>query len=78
MHERKVEMAKRVGAFVGLPGGYGTFEEVSTELLLGLSFVRNVLEGLTLLFTVNGSRHLDADRDSLKTYVFFHLFIYAG
>ncbi|KAG2075907.1 hypothetical protein BDR04DRAFT_1004364 [Suillus decipiens] len=28
MHERKVEMAKRVGAFVGLPGGYGTFEEI--------------------------------------------------
>jgi predicted Rossmann-fold nucleotide-binding protein len=31
MHERKVEMAKRVGAFVGLPGGYGTFEEVVHE-----------------------------------------------
>lgn len=28
MHERKIEMAKRAGAFVGLPGGYGTFEEV--------------------------------------------------
>jgi len=28
MHERKVEMAKRVGAFVGLPGGFGSFEEV--------------------------------------------------
>ncbi|KAG6334885.1 hypothetical protein ID866_4209 [Astraeus odoratus] len=28
MHERKVEMAKRVGAFVGLPGGFGTFEEI--------------------------------------------------
>ncbi|KZS98890.1 hypothetical protein SISNIDRAFT_392982, partial [Sistotremastrum niveocremeum HHB9708] len=28
MHERKVEMARRVGAFVGLPGGYGTFEEL--------------------------------------------------
>lgn len=28
MHERKTEMAKRVGAFVGLPGGYGTFEEI--------------------------------------------------
>lgn len=28
MHERKVEMAKRAGAFVGLPGGFGTFEEV--------------------------------------------------
>ena len=28
MHERKVEMAKRAGAFVGLPGGFGSFEEV--------------------------------------------------
>jgi len=30
MHERKVEMAKRAEAFVGLPGGFGTFEEVRT------------------------------------------------
>lgn len=29
MHERKVEMAKRVNGFVGLPGGFGTFEEVN-------------------------------------------------
>jgi hypothetical protein len=29
MHERKVEMAKRSCGFIGLPGGYGTFEEVS-------------------------------------------------
>lgn len=28
MHERKVEMARRASGFVGLPGGYGTFEEV--------------------------------------------------
>ncbi|KAK7035781.1 hypothetical protein R3P38DRAFT_605976 [Favolaschia claudopus] len=28
MHERKVQMARRVGAFIGLPGGFGTFEEV--------------------------------------------------
>lgn len=28
MHERKVEIAKRVGGFIGLPGGFGTFEEV--------------------------------------------------
>lgn len=30
MHERKAEMAKRSCAFIGLPGGYGTFEEVRT------------------------------------------------
>jgi predicted Rossmann-fold nucleotide-binding protein len=28
MHERKVEMATRACGFVGLPGGYGTYEEV--------------------------------------------------
>ena len=28
MHERKAEMAKRSCAFIGLPGGYGTYEEV--------------------------------------------------
>ncbi|EJF62650.1 hypothetical protein BD309DRAFT_984780 [Dichomitus squalens] len=28
MHERKAEMAKRSCAFFGLPGGFGTFEEV--------------------------------------------------
>ncbi|KAJ6582817.1 hypothetical protein B0H10DRAFT_1926378 [Mycena sp. CBHHK59/15] len=28
MHERKVEMAKRVAGFFGLPGGFGTFEEI--------------------------------------------------
>ena len=29
MHERKIEMTKRAGGFVGLPGGFGTYEEVS-------------------------------------------------
>jgi predicted Rossmann-fold nucleotide-binding protein len=28
MHERKIEMATRVNGFIGLPGGFGTFEEV--------------------------------------------------
>jgi len=28
MHERKVEMAKRVGSFIGLPGGFGSWEEI--------------------------------------------------
>lgn len=29
MHERKLTMADHSGAFIGLPGGFGTFEEVS-------------------------------------------------
>jgi len=28
MHDRKVEMARRADGFIGLPGGFGTFEEV--------------------------------------------------
>ncbi|KAF8078072.1 lysine decarboxylase-domain-containing protein [Lyophyllum atratum] len=28
MHERKVEMATRSAGFIGLPGGFGTYEEV--------------------------------------------------
>lgn len=28
MHDRKIEMAKRAGGFIGLPGGFGTYEEV--------------------------------------------------
>ena len=31
MHERKVEMARRAGGFIALPGGYGTFEEVKRK-----------------------------------------------
>ena len=33
MHERKKVMASRSGAFIGLPGGYGTLEEVGTQFL---------------------------------------------
>ncbi|KAI9433832.1 hypothetical protein H4582DRAFT_2160321 [Lactarius indigo] len=33
MHERKVEMASRACGFIGLPGGYGTFEEVILEAI---------------------------------------------
>jgi len=28
MHERKLEMARRAGGFIALPGGYGTLEEL--------------------------------------------------
>ncbi|PKI71507.1 cytokinin riboside 5'-monophosphate phosphoribohydrolase LOG8-like isoform X2 [Punica granatum] len=28
MHQRKAEMARRADAFIALPGGYGTFEEL--------------------------------------------------
>jgi predicted Rossmann-fold nucleotide-binding protein len=43
MHERKTEMAKRVGAFVGLPGGYGTFEEVHEARSLNLTHTHPIV-----------------------------------
>ena len=55
MHERKVEMAKRSGAFIGLPGGFGTFEEVN--------IYRSAVPILALTERVHcsdpGSRHLE-------------------
>jgi predicted Rossmann-fold nucleotide-binding protein len=36
MHERKVEMAKRAAAFIGLPGGFGTLDEVSAAYAIHL------------------------------------------
>ena len=38
MHERKVEMAQRASAFVGLPGGFGTLEEVSCSMSAAVQF----------------------------------------
>jgi predicted Rossmann-fold nucleotide-binding protein len=43
MHERKIEMAKRVGAFVGLPGGFGTFEEVQEARLPSLTHAHFIM-----------------------------------
>lgn len=43
MHERKVEMAKRSIAFVGLPGGFGSFEEVRSYICLRELFSRAYL-----------------------------------
>ena len=55
MHERKVEMARRSCGFIGLPGGYGTFEEifeVTTWTQLGIHSKRmrsNLLTSFTQL-----------------------------
>ncbi|MNT68228.1 LOG family protein YvdD [compost metagenome] len=35
MHERKALMASRSDAFIGLPGGYGTFEELFEVITWG-------------------------------------------
>lgn len=52
MHERKAEMARRSCGFVGLPGGYGTYEEVRAGLSSYLSLVlreRTVLQVLEVV-----------------------------
>jgi len=36
MHERKIVMASRVNGFIGLPGGFGTFEEVRESRITSL------------------------------------------
>jgi predicted Rossmann-fold nucleotide-binding protein len=56
MHERKVEMAKRSVGFIGLPGGFGTFEEAISHVLMSL------LHSHTS-FSDPGSHHLDTARN---------------
>lgn len=64
MHERKIEMAKRSGAFIGLPGGFGTFEEVCHQLavpmltLTGLFRSWKSFPGTNLISIINVSRTL--------------------
>jgi uncharacterized protein (TIGR00730 family) len=44
MHERKIQMADRSVGFIGLPGGFGTFEEVlevTTWTQIGIHNKRN-------------------------------------
>ncbi|KAG9103675.1 hypothetical protein FRC06_008925 [Ceratobasidium sp. 370] len=50
MHERKKQMASQSGAFIGLPGGYGTFEEVrvaTNKKNLAPTYTHQVLEVVT-------------------------------
>lgn len=49
MHARKVEMAKRVDAFVGLPGGFGTLEEVCGYFGHGIWPMHEATWNLTVL-----------------------------
>ena len=51
MHERKAEMAKRADAFVAMPGGLGTFEELFEMLTWSQLGLHNKVIGL---LNVNG------------------------
>lgn len=51
MHERKAMMAERAGAFVALPGGLGTFEEILEIATWGQL---NQHQKPMILFNVNG------------------------
>ena len=46
MHERKIEMATRVNGFIGLPGGFGTFEEVIDLIAILNKLTRKYLSDL--------------------------------
>lgn len=60
MHDRKIEMAKRAGGFVGLPGGSGTYEEVFRT-------IARKYQQLKALPNVSGTRDLlDTNRSSRK------------
>ncbi|KAF9013583.1 putative lysine decarboxylase [Hymenopellis radicata] len=70
MHERKVEMAVRAGGFVGLPGGFGTLEEVmevATWTQLGIHTKRRFIKAVNqhIITFVDGpssfSEHDDFD-----------------
>lgn len=52
MHERKIQMAKRSVGFIGLPGGFGSFEEVISRALIPIIHAYSALSG-------HGSRDLD-------------------
>ena len=51
MHERKAMMAERAGAFIALPGGLGTFEEILEIATWGQL---NQHQKPMILFNVNG------------------------
>lgn len=51
MHERKATMAARSDAFIALPGGFGTFEEI-TEVIAHRSL--DLHEGPCILLNING------------------------
>ena len=68
MHERKVEMARRSGAFIGLPGGFGTFEEVRSSRLCpnthadGTCCIAQILEVVTWnQLNIHNKRKADLD-----------------
>jgi len=66
MHERKVEMARRSCGFIGLPGGYGTFEEVfevTTWTQLGIHSKPVVIANVLGFFDPIRSLIQDAIRD---------------
>jgi hypothetical protein len=72
MHERKVEMAKRVEGFIGLPGGFGTFEEVCYELLDCIVDFMNILQVLEVTTWTQLGIH-DKRMCPYQTFLFFVL-----
>ena len=46
MHERKALMAELADAFVALPGGYGTLDELFVDGVVEAGFIRPTYRGL--------------------------------
>ncbi|KAL5529131.1 hypothetical protein ACEPAG_5105 [Sanghuangporus baumii] len=80
MHERKVEMARRASGFIGLPGGFGTYEEifeVTTWTQLGIHNKPVVLLNVLSFFSPikdlirNGVREgfIQAANENLITFI---------
>ena len=51
MHERKAAMAERASAFIALPGGYGTFEEL-LEVITWKQI--RIMDRPVILYNING------------------------
>ena len=77
MHERKAQMAELADAFVALPGGLGTLEElfeVATWSQLGLHRkpcgllnVRGYYDGLAAMPRPRGRRALSTGRETARS-----------
>ncbi|GFP96104.1 probable cytokinin riboside 5'-monophosphate phosphoribohydrolase logl1 [Phtheirospermum japonicum] len=53
MHERKDEMARRADAFIALPGGYGTMEELLEMITWSQLGIHNKPVSLIILPSVS-------------------------
>jgi predicted Rossmann-fold nucleotide-binding protein len=79
MHARKVEMATRSSAFIGLPGGYGTFEEVDFRVYIKKSLAdHRILQVMEVVTWTQLRIHTKRKLYHLNPYTFRTSFIPAA